>query len=151
MYTQHHQIIKPTHTTSDYYSNSSKHDEDTDELTDEQPPAMLNNAEWSIEKILYPDWLYNDALMESKRHWNTSTFVNSNSFQALKKNESARSRSTIEKRTISTNSSPSPKQVRFGSQRQLRSYPHLSTTVQQLRTRTATTTISDNDIHNSFI
>ncbi|CAM4964161.1 unnamed protein product [Rotaria socialis] len=151
MYTHHHQIIKPTHATSDYYSNSSKHDEDTDELTDEQPPTFLNNAEWSIEKILYPDWLYNDALMDSKRHWNTSTFAHSNSFQALEKNESVRSRSTMEKRTISTNSSPSPKQVRFGSQRQLRTYPHLSTTVQQLRTRTATTTISDNDIHNSFI
>lgn len=27
MYTQHHQIVKPTHTTSDYYSNSSKHEE----------------------------------------------------------------------------------------------------------------------------
>lgn len=120
-------------------------------MTDEQPSAVINNAEWSIEKILYPGWLYNDTLMTPKKHSNTSTFIDMNPFPTLEKNESMRSKSTIEKRPMSSNSSPSPKQVRFGFQKQIRSYPHLSTTVQQIRTQTTTTTISDNDIVDSFI
>ncbi|CAF1155702.1 unnamed protein product [Rotaria sordida] len=129
---QHHEIIKPTQTTSDYYN--------TDELADEQRSTILNNTEWSIEKILYPDWLYKDILMTSKKHLNTSTFNNINSYQT----------SIDEKQIISSNNQSSPKQVRFDYQKQIRSYPHLNTTVQQLKTRTITT-VSNNDIHNTFI
>ncbi|CAF0968902.1 unnamed protein product [Rotaria sordida] len=129
---QHHEIIKPTQTTSDYYN--------TDELADEQRSTIINNTEWSIEKILYPDWLYKDILMTSKKHLNTSTFNNINSYQT----------SIDEKQIISSNNQSSPKQVRFDYQKQIRSYPHLNTTVQQLKTRTITT-VSNNDIHNTFI
>ncbi|CAF3828627.1 unnamed protein product [Rotaria sp. Silwood1] len=157
MYTQHHQIIKPTQTTSDYYSNSSKHDEDTDELPDEQRLTINNNnnnnnTEWSIEKILYPDWLYKDITMTSKQTSNSSTFNDFNSCQILETNETILNKSINGKRTISSNSQPSPKQVRFDYQNQIHSYPHLSTTIQQLKTRTITTaTLSNNDIHQTFI
>ncbi|CAF3386735.1 unnamed protein product, partial [Rotaria sp. Silwood2] len=149
MYTQHHQILKPTQTTSDYYSNSSKHEEDADELADEHRPTIINNTEWSIEKILYPDWLYKDITMKSKKYLNTSTFNDFNSCQTLEKNENQLNKSMNGKRTISSNIQPSPKQVRFEYQKQIRSYPHLSTTIQQLKTRT--TTVSNKDLHDTFI
>ncbi|CAF1196656.1 unnamed protein product [Adineta steineri] len=164
IYSQHHQIssiIQPTQTTSDYYSNSSKHEEDVDEWTDEQQRLNINNndTEWSIEKILYPDWLYKDITTTTatsstarfpKKHLNTSTFTDFNSCQTFATNESALSSSRSGRRTISSNSQPSPKQVRFGCQDQIRSYPHLNTTIRQLKTGT-TTTISNNEAHHTFI
>jgi len=47
-------------------------------------------------------------------------------------------------------SQPSPKQVRFGCEEQIYSYPHLSTTIRQLRTGT-TTTISNDETHHTLI
>jgi hypothetical protein len=57
--------------------------------------------------------------------------------------------------SLTSNGQPSPKQVRFGCQQQIdehtRSYPHLSTTIRQLRTGTPATTILQNDAHDTFI
>jgi len=58
--------------------------------------------------------------------------------------------SNNEKRTISSNSQPSPKQVRFGCEEQIYSYPNLTTIIRQLRTGT-TTTISNDETHNTLI
>ncbi len=123
---------------------------DVDEWTDEQQQqrsTIDDNTEWSIEKILYPDWLYKDT---SKKHLNISTFTDFNSCQTFETNESTISNSSNGRRTISSNSQPSPKQVRFGCQEQIHSYPHLNTTIRQLRTGT-TTTISNNNAQNTFI
>ena len=50
--------------------------------------------------------------------------------------------------SLTSNGQPSPKQVRFGCQQhideQTRSYPHLSTTMRQLRTGIKATTILQN-------
>lgn len=152
--------IKPNQTTSDYYSNSSKHEEDIDEWTDDQQQskAIIDpNNEWSIEKILYPDWLYKGTPQTTKKNFNTSTFVDLNTYRTLETNGSTTSSSSNGRRTMSSsvtsNGQPSPKQVRFGCQQQadeqIRSYPHLSTTIKQLRT--ATTTILKNDAQDTFI
>jgi hypothetical protein len=118
---------------------------DVDEWTDEQQQRSTIDdiTEWSIEKILYPDWLYRDSTMitPKKQPLNTSTFTDF---------ESNGSTSSHGKQTISSNSQPSPKQVRFGCQEEIHSYRHLSTTIQQLKARTMTT-ISNNTAHNTFI
>ncbi|CAF1309685.1 unnamed protein product, partial [Didymodactylos carnosus] len=65
--------------TSDYYSNSSTHQdiEDVEEWT--EGSGRMNDAnEWSIEKILYPDWLYKDC-----KTLDTSTFANNNSYRTF--------------------------------------------------------------------
>lgn len=190
IYTQnHHQVsstLKPNQTTSDYYSNSSKHEEgelneilplkkifificfiylslDVDEWTDDQQQQRSiidSNNEWSIEKILYPDWLYkNSTGTTAKKNLNTSTFMDFNSYRTLETNGSTISNSSNGRRTMSSsltsNGQPSPKQVRFGCQQpideQTRSYPHLSTTIKQLRTGIKTTTILQDDSHDTFI
>ncbi|CAF0818766.1 unnamed protein product [Rotaria sp. Silwood1] len=173
IYTQHHHhqvlsTIKPNQTTSDYYSNSSKHEEDVDEWTDEQQQQQQqqrsiidNNNEWSIEKILYPDWLYKSSIATgtTPKNLNTSTFIDFNSYRTFETNGSTTSNSSNGRRTMSSsltsNGQPSPKQVRFGCQQdideQTRSYPHLSTTIKQLRTGIKTTTILQNDAHDTFI
>ncbi|CAF4477306.1 unnamed protein product, partial [Rotaria magnacalcarata] len=178
IYTQnhHHQIsstLKPTQTTSDYYSNSSKHEEDVDEWTDEQQQQQQgsiidNNNEWSIEKILYPDWLYKNCstataitTITPRKNLNTSTFMDFNSYRTLETNGSTTSNSSNGRRTMSSsltsNGQPSPKQVRFGCQQQIdeqtrSSYPHLSSTIiKQLRTGIKTTTILQDDAHDTFI
>ncbi len=82
-----------------------------------------------------------------------------NSYRAFETNGSTTSTSSNGRRTMSSsltsNGQPSPKQVRFGRQPQTedqtRSYPHLSTTIKQLRTGTTTTTILRNDAHDTFI
>jgi len=126
-------------------------DEWTDEQQQQQQSMIDNNTEWSIEKILYPDWLYKDRRMTTpKRRLNTSTFTDFNSCQTFETNESTISNSSNGRRTISSNSQPSPKQVRFGCQEQIHSYPHLNTTIRQLRTGT-TTTISNNNAQNTSI
>lgn len=74
----------------------------------------------------------------------------------METNGSTTSNSSNGRRTMSSsltsNGQPSPKQVRFGCQQQMdeqtRSYPHLSTTIRQLRTAT---TILKNDAHDTFI
>ena len=141
---------------------------DIDEWTDEQqqPKAIIdNNNEWSIEKILYPDWLYKGSTTTTpttiKRNLNTSTFTDINSYRTFETNGSTTSNSSNGRRTMSSsltsNGQPSPKQVRFGCQQQqptdeqIRSYPHLSTTIKQLRTAATTTTILKNDAHDTFI
>ncbi len=74
----------------------------------------------------------------------TSTFTDLNSCQTFD------TTSSHGKRTISSNSQPSPKQVRFGCQEQIYPYRQLNTTVQQLKVRT--TTISNNtNAHDTFI
>ncbi|CAF3330672.1 unnamed protein product [Rotaria socialis] len=179
IYTQnhHHQIsstLKPTQATSDYYSNSSKHEEDVDEWTDDQQqqqqqkPIIDNNNEWSIEKILYPDWLYKNCstataatTITPRKNFNTSTFMDFNSYRTLETNGSTTSNSSNGRRTMSSsltsNGQPSPKQVRFGCQQQIdeqtrSSYPHLSSTaIKQLRTGIKTTTILQDDAHDTFI
>ncbi len=83
-----------------------------------------------MEKILYPDWLYKDT---TKKPLNSSTFTDLNSCQRSETNESPMSSSSNGKRTISSNSQPSPKQVRFGCQEQIHLYPHLNTTIRHLR------------------
>ncbi len=54
--------------------------------------------------------------------------------------------------SLTSNVQPSPKQVRFGCQQptdeQTRSYPHLSTTIRQLR---ATTAILKDNANDTFI
>jgi len=137
---------------------------DIDEWTDDQQQskAIIDpNNEWSIEKILYPDWLYKGSTTPiTKKNFNTSTFVDLNSYRTLETNGSTTSSSSNGRRTMSssvtsTNGQPSPKQVRFGCQQQtdeqIRSYPHLSTTIKQLRTATTTTTILKNDAQDTFI
>lgn len=160
----HQGMIKPT-PTSDYYSNSSKHDEgrerhfcsissiegisDVDEWTDEQRSAVDHQTDWSIEKILYPDWLYRDS--STRKQWNTSTFSDYNSSPVF---SNTRSPSIYGKRSISSNShQPSPKQVRFGRDEPIYSYRHLTTTIQQLQTSagSTTTTIANSLPHNTFL
>ncbi len=124
-----------------------------DEWTDEQQQqrsTIDDNMDWSIEKILYPDWLYRDSTMitPKKQSLTTSTFTDFNSCQTFETNGSTSSHG---KRTISTNSQPSPKQVRFGCQEQIHSYRQLSTTIQQLKARTATTISNNTTPHNTFI
>ncbi|CAF1515263.1 unnamed protein product, partial [Adineta steineri] len=169
IYTQNHHhnevssTIKLNQTTSDYYSNSSKHEEDVDEWTDEQQQqksVVDNNNPWSIEKILYPDWLYKGSKTTptTKKNFNTSTFIDINSYRTFEINGSTTSSCSNGRRTMSSsltsNGQPSPKQVRFGCQQQIveqtRSYPHLSTTIRQLRAGT-TTTVLQNDAHDTFI
>ncbi len=126
-------------------------DEWTDEQQQQQQSMIDNNTEWSIEKILYPDWLYKDRTMTTpKKRLNTSTFTDFNSCQTFETNGSTISHSSNGKRTPSMNSQPSPKQVRFGCQEQIYSYPHLTTTIQQLRTR-ITATISNDETDDTFI
>jgi hypothetical protein len=133
-----------------------------DEWTDEQQQQRSiidNNNEWSIEKILYPDWLYKGSTTTptKKKNLNTSTFLDFNSYRTFETNGSTTS-SSNGRRTMSSsltsNAQPSPKQVRFGCQQQIdeqtRSYPHLSTTIRQLRAG-ATTTVLKNDAHDTFI
>ena len=124
---------------------------DVDEWTDEQQRSMINdnNTEWSIEKILYPDWLYKDITTTSKKHLNTSTFTEFNSSQTSETNGSAMSSASSGRRTISSNSQPSPKQVRFGCHEQI--HPHLSTTIRQIKTGITTTMISNNETHHTLI
>ncbi len=81
---------------------------------------------------------------------NKSTFIECNSFQTFETTGSAMSSSSSGRRTISTNSQQSPKQVRFGCQEHIRAYPHLSTTIQQLKTG-PTTSISNNETHHTLI
>ncbi|CAF1449814.1 unnamed protein product [Adineta steineri] len=169
IYTQNHHhneassTIKLNQTTSDYYSNSSKHEEDVDEWTDEQQQqksVVDNNNPWSIEKILYPDWLYKGSKTTptTKKNFNTSTFIDINSYRTFEINGSTTSSCSNGRRTMSSsltsNGQPSPKQVRFGCQQpiveQTRSYPHLSTTIRQLRAGT-TATVLQNDAHDTFI
>ena len=128
---------------------------DIDESTDEQRLTNDNHADWSIEMILYPNWLYNDKIVTTKENLHTSTFNHLNSCQTLETNGSFVIRTNNGKRTRSSNSQSSPKQVRFGCREEQRSYPHLSTTIQQLRTRIATTkstaNVSNNNFHDTFI
>lgn len=157
-------MVKPT-PTSDYYSSSSKHEEgrteeglsdicgwvleclDVEEWTDEQRSGVDNQTEWSIEKILYPDWLYRDTSMG--KQWNTTTFSDVNSSPAF---SNTRSPSIYGKRSISSNSQPSPKQVRFGCEEQIYSYRHLTTTIQRLKTSgTPTTSIANSTPQNTFL
>ncbi|CAF0905597.1 unnamed protein product [Adineta ricciae] len=149
IYTQHHQIPSIIQPTSDYYSNSSKHEEDVDEWTDEQRQSSLTNpnTEWSIEKILYPDWLYKDVIVTSMKPLNTSTFTELNSCQTFTTNESAMSSASSGRRTMSSNSQPSPKQVRFGYQDHIRSQPHLNTTIRQFKSGIMTTLSADESPH----
>ncbi|UJR36122.1 hypothetical protein I4U23_028857 [Adineta vaga] len=175
IYTQNHphhhhpevsSTIKLNQTTSDYYSNSSKHEEDVDEWTDDQQQQQQRsiidgNNQWSIEKILYPEWLYKGSKTTpiTKKNYNTSTFIDVNSYRTLEINGSTTSSNSTGRRTMSSsltsNGQQSPKQVRFGCQQriaeQTRSYPHLSTTIRQLRTGTTTTTILQNDPNDTFI
>lgn len=51
---------------------------------------------------------------------------------------------------MSSNSQASPKQVRFGCQEHVRSYPQLSTTIRHLGTGT-TTVITNDEEHHTFI
>ena len=57
--------------------------------------------------------------------------------------------------SVTSNGQPSPKQVRFGCQQstdeQMRSYPHLSTTIKQLRTTRTATAILKDDGDDTFI
>ncbi|UJR09971.1 hypothetical protein I4U23_014195 [Adineta vaga] len=149
IYTQHHQISSIIQPTSDYYSNSSKHDEDVDEWIDEQHRSTLTNPsnQWSIEKILYPDWLYKDIPVSSTKPFNTSTFTELNSCQTFITNESTMSSSSSGRRTMSSNSQPSPKQVRFGYQDHVHSQPHLNTTIRQFKSGTMTTISNDGTPH----
>jgi hypothetical protein len=111
-------------TTSDYYSNSSKHEEGEASLIEKYTffnCIVIDIDEWidtksSVGKSLYPEWL-------------TTTFTDLNSYQIFETNG---------KRVIS------PKHVRFGCQEQIPSYPHLNTTIRQLSTGPMTT-ISNND------
>lgn len=120
------------------------------------------NNPWSIEKILYPDWLYKGSKTTPtvKKNLNTSTFIDGNAYRTLEINGSTTSSSSTGRRTMSSslmsNGQPSPKQVRFGAQQrtieQTRSYPHLSTSVRQLRTSTAAvTSIVKDEAHDTFI
>lgn len=142
---------------------------DIDEWTDEQQQQRIiidTNNQWSIEKILYPEWLYKDSAMTppTKKNYNTSTFVDLNSYRTFETNGSTTSTSSNGRRTMSSsitsNGQPSPKQVRFGCQQQqqhhqadeqIRSYPHLSTTIKQLRTARTATTILKDDEDDTFI
>ena len=122
---------------------------DVDELTDDQQQRTTNdyNTEWSIEKILYPDWLYKDRtiLTSTKHRFNTSTFNDFNSSQTFERNESIRSYSSNGKRIISSNNNQlSPKQVRFGCQEEI----HLNSNIRQIRTGTI---IQNNQSHQTFI
>jgi hypothetical protein len=136
-------------------------DEWTDEQQQQQRSIIDNNNEWSIEKILYPDWLYKGSTTTPtiKKNFNTSTFIDFNSYRTFETNGSTTSTSSNGRRTMSSsltsNGHPSPKQVRFGCQQQIdeqtRSYPHLSTTIRQLRTGATTTTVLKNDAHDTFI
>ena len=121
---------------------------------------MDHQNEWSIEKILYPDWLYKGSITTPmpKKSFNTSTFLDSNPYQSYD-TQTSLTISTQGRRTMSSsltsNVQPSPKQVRFGVQKdcfnqQARSHPHLTTTLKQFRTGTVTT-ILQNDPHDTFI
>ena len=124
---------------------------DVDEWTTDEPRStILNNTEWSIEKILYPDWLYRDS---TRKQLNTSTFTDLNSYQTFETNESTLSSPSHGKRTISLHSQSSPKQVRFDAcEEQIHSYRHLSTTIEQFRTGTTTTMmIANHPTHQTFI
>lgn len=137
---------------------------DVDEWTEEQQRQQQNSSgdqqnDWSIEKILYPDWLYKGSITSPtvKKNLNTSTFMDLNGYPLFEARGSIAS-STQERRTMSSsltsNTQPSPKQVRFGCheplEEQTRSYPHLSTTLKQLRTGTITAMLKD-DAHDTFI
>jgi len=135
---------------------------DIDEWTDEQQQQRTindNNNQWSIEKILYPDWLYKGSTTTPtiKKNLNTSTFVDLNSYRTYETNGSTTSNNSSNGRrtmssSLTSNVQPSPKQVRFGCQQptdeQTRSYPHLSTTIRQLR---ATTAILKDNANDTFI
>ena len=67
---------------SDFYSNCSKHDDITD--VDEWTDPNDSQKDWSIEKILYPDWLYRDMIPQ------TTTFIDKNTKQVRFDYESVR-------------------------------------------------------------
>ncbi len=128
-------------------------DEWTDEQQQQQRTIIDNNNQWSIEKILYPDWLYKGS-PTIKKNLNTSTFVDLNSYRTYETNGSTISNNSSNGRrtmssSLTSNGQPSPKQVRFGCQQQTdeqtRSYPHLSTTIRQLRATTAILKDNGND------
>lgn len=88
--------------------------------------------------------------MTQNKNFNSSTFVDFNTCQTLEASGNLINKYNTGKRTILMNNQSSPKQVRFGSQKQIHLYPHLSTTIQQLKSR-ATTTVSNNNSNDTFI
>ena len=122
-------------------------------MTDEQRSTVNNNIdEWSIEKILYPDWLYKNTTISPKTNFSTSTFSNFNSYQTLETSRNSMTKTNNDERRIPLDSHLSPKQVRFDCYDQKYLYPHLNTMIRQLKTRATTTaTVSNEDLHNTFI
>jgi hypothetical protein len=134
-------------------------DEWHDDQRQQQRPIDDSQNQWSIEKILYPDWLYKGSVTSPpiKKTLNTSTLLDVNGYVPFE-THAGLTNSNHGRRTMSSsltsNVQPSPKQVRFGCQEQLgeqaRSHPHLSTTLKQLRSGTMTT-ILKTDAHDTFI
>jgi hypothetical protein len=108
--------------------------------------------EWSIEKLLYPDWLYNETPMNMARACHTSTFLDFHSCQTIETSTCTTNSINHDQQTNASNSPALSKHVRLhANQQNYRSYPQLTATIRQLGARTTTTIMANQQTERTFI
>ena len=115
--------------------------------------------EWSIEKILYPDWLYKNS-PDKKKNSNSSQLMDFTGYPSFRETPTSLTLHSQSKRSMSSSLTStiqaSPKQVRFGGptqeniDEQTKSQTHLTTSLKHLRTGTILTRLQT-DVHDTFI